>query len=491
VSGVGYGRHFLKAFTSAPPGAPGPSTNGSDPVGQGALATIGEDVPPSLLRVVAAAVDPLEIAASLETCGLSNAVVKDRFGWDNVFSLARQLYREVEPRATPASDPRPVRPGNLSDLGRGLVFAAPTLMFAGAAIALRSWLSWWTLPLSLTCGWAFSQVVSYVGFSGKARSEPPGSLVVWGMIVAPIFCAAVGFAGVAILGGRFSGALFAAAGCAFMTAAAELVVHGEELLIAVMLLPGATGSLIFITGVPFHLPVDVAVALAALSVIGTVAIALRHVPKQWWRARLVGVGDGPVAACYFALGLCSGVLVAIFIVLEPARGGAKSWPGLAAYPMVLSLGAMEWELRSLRARTRRELLVSPTITAFARDARRQLVRATLIYFAVLAALTILVEMAAELRGVAVPVPLVIAGTTLALAFFMALVVAACGRVDLVLRAWLPGIAAYTLWGLCSRLATSSWPVADARFAFCITAIVSLIALVAVATQVIANPVCHG
>ncbi|HXW82375.1 MAG TPA: hypothetical protein VEJ84_22955, partial [Acidimicrobiales bacterium] len=304
-------------------------------------------------------------------------------------------------------------------------------------------------------------------------------------------CAGVGFAAVALLGGRLSGALFAAAGCAFMTAAAELVVHGEELLIAVMLLPGAIGSLVFITHVPFALPVPVAVALAAVSVVGTVAIALRHVPQNWWQAPVVAAGDGLTATRYFGLGACSGVLVAIFIVLEPARGGAHSWPGLAAYPMVLSLGVMEWQLRSLRSGARRLLLASLTLVDFALAARRQLLRATLAYFSTLAALTVVVEVLAGSRGVNPPVLLVVAGTSLALAFFMALVVAACGRVDLVLRAWVPGLLAYAAWGLLARMTGPAWPLQDARVAFCVTAIVSLLALSALAAYVVANPVNHG
>ena len=42
--------------------------------------------------MVAAAVHPHEIAASLETCGMSNSVVHKRFGQRDVFSLAEQLY---------------------------------------------------------------------------------------------------------------------------------------------------------------------------------------------------------------------------------------------------------------------------------------------------------------------------------------------------------------------------------------------------------------
>ncbi|MGA3221289.1 MAG: hypothetical protein ABSE77_19805, partial [Acidimicrobiales bacterium] len=138
------------------------------------LAALAHDAPPLLVEVVTAAVDPLEIAACLETCGLSNAVVKKRFGYNDVFGLAQHLYRTSDFRAAPATDRRKTRPGGLADLGRGIVFATPTLMFAGSAIALRSWLSWWTVPLALMCGWAFGQFVSYGGFSRRAAGEAPG-----------------------------------------------------------------------------------------------------------------------------------------------------------------------------------------------------------------------------------------------------------------------------------------------------------------------------
>ena len=83
-------------------------------------------------------------------------------------------------------------------------------MFAGGAIALRSWLSWWTVPLALICGWAFGQFVSYSGFSRQASGEGSGATVVWALLVALVSCTCLGLAGDVIMGGRYSGALFAA-----------------------------------------------------------------------------------------------------------------------------------------------------------------------------------------------------------------------------------------------------------------------------------------
>ncbi len=286
------------------------------------LARMVSETPVALHEVIAAAVDPLEIAASLETCGLSNAVVQSRYGHKDVFGLADELYAAVELRGAPASDPGTKRSGDFSDLARGLVFAAPALMFAGAALALGSWLSWWSTPLALIWGWAFSQFVAYLSFSRRAWGKPAGSAPAWGILAALISCGCLGVAGDALLGGNVYGVLFAAGACAFMTAAAELVAREQERLVALMLLPGAVGSIVFVVKEPWRLPAVVVLALATASVAGTVLAALRHLPARWWHTAVVSRSEAPSAARYFAHGLCCGLFVALFMVLEPARAGA-------------------------------------------------------------------------------------------------------------------------------------------------------------------------
>jgi len=456
-----------------------------------ALAGFADAVPASLIDVVAAATDPLEIAASLETCGLSNAVVRRRFGQRDVFSFAERLFADVEFSAAPATDTRTKRPGGLPDLGRGFVFAVPTIMFAGVAAALHSWLSWWTVPLALVCGWAFSQFVAYVGFSREAWGEHSGSTVIWALLGSVLSCISLGLLGAALLGGRSSGALFAAGACAFMVAAAELVVHGEERLIGVMIIPGVVGSAIFITHVPVALPVTAAVSLAAISVVGTVIAALRHVPPHWWRWPAVSTVDVPSALFYFANGCCCGLFVALFMVLEPADNGVGSWPAAAAYPMILSLGAMEWQLRSLRAGARDSLLKSHTYADFAKAVEGKLARSTLLYGGVLGLLTVAVQAVAVARGVPVPSPLLVAGAFLAIAFFLALLVASCGRVDLVLGAWVAGLAVYGALGLLGRSTGAGWVGTGAEIALCIATAVPAVSLAIAAPRVVANPVCHA
>ena len=283
-----------------------------------------------------------------------------------------------------------------------------------------------------------------VGFSWNDRPEPTGLPVLWALFAAPALYVFFGLAFVAILSRKFYGVLFAAAGCAFMAAAADRDCSNR------------TSSF-------------------ARSMVGC--------PSP-------GPGDALMVARYFGLGIFSGLLVSIFIVLEPAQSGAHGWPAVAAYPLVLSLGVMEWQLHSLRAGARNALVASGSLGDFARASRRKLAVATLSYFAVLAVLTGWVQGLAYSHGVHTNWALLVAGTALALAFFLALVVGACGRIDVVLRAWLPGLVIYGAWGVAERVTQPSW-ASDARLAFCVAAVVSLVAMAGAAVRVVANPVCHG
>jgi len=231
--------------------------------------------------------------------------------------------------------------------------------------------------------------------------------------------------------------------------------------------------------------------LAGISVGGTVVAALRRLPRRWWRLPVVKRADLPTALRYFAHGVCCGLFVALFMVLEPAKVRPDSWPAAAAYPMILSLGVMEWQLRSLRAGARAVLLGSYTVSDFAVAARRKLARAALCYLVALVVLTSVVQALAYARGVAVPVPLLLAGICLAIAFFLALVVSSFGRVELVLLGWTAGLAAFGTWALLTKVVHTGWVFPSTNTAFCIAALISAVILALSARRTVVNPFCHA
>jgi hypothetical protein len=131
------------------------------------------------------------------------------------------------------------------------------------------------------------------------------------------------------------------------------------------------------------------------------------------------------------------------------------------------------------------------MAGFARTVRKQLARSTLCYLTALVALTGLVQALAHARGVAVPLPLLLAGGCLAVAFFLALVVSACGRVELALWAWTAGLATFGARALLAEVLHLGGALPGADAAFCSAALVSAVALALAARRAVVNPFCHA
>ncbi|MEK8145615.1 hypothetical protein NKH18_42730 [Streptomyces sp. M10(2022)] len=93
---------------------------------------------------IAPAVHPYEVAALLESEGLTGEAIREKYGHTDLFSLATALYQRI-PRTFP-EPPRPAdpwRPDHLRCALRGLLFALPGLAYALAGPLL---------PLTARCG---------------------------------------------------------------------------------------------------------------------------------------------------------------------------------------------------------------------------------------------------------------------------------------------------------------------------------------------------
>jgi hypothetical protein len=93
--------------------------------------------------------------------------------------------------------------------------------------------------------------------------------------------------------------------------------------------------------------------------------------------------------------------------------------------------------------------------------------------------------------VSVPVPLLVAGACLAAAFFLALVVSSCGRVELVLWAWAAGLVTFGAWELLTQVFHAGLALPGADAAFCLSAVVSATVLAVTACRAVVNPFCHA
>ncbi|MGC9544295.1 hypothetical protein [Streptomyces sp. UG1] len=358
---------------------------------------------------IAAAVHPDEIAALLESDGLSDDQIRERYGVKNSFALAEELYERVERRYSepdgPVHDPWQV--GLLGCLLRGLVFALPGLGYVLGAPLLAGpqddfGLPAGTVPLlaGALCGWTWNQglahrAYSWLGLGDRTaarrtllRGAPAGALL--GSLVAAAVAGTGDPAAIA----------FAAGQSCYLGAATALLVMGRERTLLAALLPMAVGAVLAL----IH-PVPDAARLALLSgslavvaVLGLFEVAptvrapkgrgavldMRLPPRgrdQPQRTRSQTTTGGPHLSAsfpYALFGLATGTLV-----LYAAVGDTP-----AAVALTLSMGPAEWLLYRFRSGSLAGLRSSRTPRAFRRTTAFKVAECLAVYLAALLALTL-------------------------------------------------------------------------------------------------------
>lgn len=359
---------------------------------------------------IAAAVHPDEIAALLESDGLSDDRIRERYGVKNSFALAETLYERVERRyPEPAGPPPdPWRTGLLGCLLRGVVFALPGLAYVLGAPLFTGpgdiGLPAGTVPLlaGALCGWTWNQglahrAYTWLGLGDRTAARralllgaPAGALL--GSLVA-LACA--GGTGPAVVA-------FAAGQSCYLAAATVLLVMGRERLLLAALAPMAAVAVLSLTA-----PLPEAVSptlllgtLAAVAVLAVREVAPALEDASGWTAGLLTLlpsgrsGTTPAPRLtgslpYALFGLATGVLVlyaALGDVLAGERAGAIAAP--AAVALTLSMGPAEWLLHRFRGESLAGLRSSRTTRAFRKATVLTVVRYLSAYLAALLALSL-------------------------------------------------------------------------------------------------------
>ena len=354
---------------------------------------------------IAAAVHPDEIAALLESDGLSDDQIRERYGVKDSFALAEELYERVERRhpepAGPVHDPW--RSGLLGCLLRGVVFALPGLGYVLGAPFLTGPRDDFDLPAGTVpllagalVGWTWNQGLAHRAYSwlglgdrGAARralllGAPAGALL--GILMS-----------LAVAGTAHPSALaFAAGQSIYLAAATVLLVLGRERALLAALLPMAAGAAV----TPAHPLPDTArltLLLGSLAVVALLGLREVALPKgrgavhdvrlpprgrdQPHRTRSRQEAMGPPllgSLPYAVFGLATGILV-----LHAALGDP-----LAAVALTLSMGPAEWLLYRFRSASLTGLRSSGTPRAFRRATARTVAECLAAYLAALLALTL-------------------------------------------------------------------------------------------------------
>ncbi|MFJ6831357.1 hypothetical protein [Streptomyces sp. NPDC091209] len=261
-----------------------------------------DELAENLGESVSAAVHPDEVAALLESDGLSDDQIRERYGVTDSFALAEELFGRVdrdypEPPG-PAHDPW--RIGLLGCLLRGIVFALPGLGYGLAAPLLAGPRGAFGLPAGtvamlagVLCGWTWNQglahrAYTWMGLGDRTAARrallvgtPAGVLL--GSLVA---LAAAGSAG--------RGAVaFAAGQSGYLGAATVLLVMGRERTLLAALAPMTAGAVVTV----FHPVPDLARvalllgSLAAVALLGLLEVApvVRELGQGKWSAGLLAL----------------------------------------------------------------------------------------------------------------------------------------------------------------------------------------------------------
>ncbi|MFI5701915.1 hypothetical protein ACIA78_17985 [Streptomyces xanthochromogenes] len=319
--------------------------------------------------LIAAAVHPDEIAAVIESDGMTDAQISARYGHPDSFSLAEELYGRVERRypTAPAPPPEPWHTHLGSCLLRGLVFALPGLAYVLGAPLLAGpraafGLPAGTVPLlaGTVTGWMWNQSLSHRAHSWLSLADRPAAVRAL-RLGAPLGAALSALSAIAVTGpGELSAAAFAAGQCCYLSAATALLVLGRERPLFWALLPLTLGAL------P-GLPAAVGPLLLLVSLIAAVTLAVLTLRGE-------AAGPGPHGAVsprlaasvpYGLFGLGTGVLVLYAALGDIFRHGSTGTvAGPSAVALTLSMGPAEWLLHRFRARSATGLRFAQTARGF-------------------------------------------------------------------------------------------------------------------------------
>jgi hypothetical protein len=342
------------------------------PAGTGAGETLDE-LCARFGPLCAEAVDALEVAAGLESDGMSDQTARVRYGFPNVFTLAEEMYqRTVRRPAEPAEKPNPWHSPPGRHLLHGLLFGLPALCYpvGGSLMAGRSALI--ILVVSMLTSWSASQGLSYLGHARRSRLDLDGSrrLLRVGLPVGTALLLAGTLAvglplhlGWAVLG-------FAAGQGCYLLAATVLLVCGADWWLAGALAPGVLVSALYLVlGRPgwAHPAAWLAVALSlALTVAFAVLRTSRPQPKPAAGPFRPGELRAALPTAVFGL-LVAGLLTFPLLAATFAHGGQRLDSGalLGALPLSLSMGVAEWRLYAYRGRIDRVMRDSGGLAEFA------------------------------------------------------------------------------------------------------------------------------
>ncbi|MFJ4192434.1 hypothetical protein, partial [Kitasatospora sp. NPDC089509] len=399
----------LKRRRPAPPVEPDPAEQldlSDDPL---------DELAERLHDICADAVHPYEIAAFLESDGLSDEQAALLYGRPDAFTVAEELFEKVERRypGQGSEFANPWRADPWRCVVRGLVFALPGLgyllganLFATARMRFGLPSGMLALSVATLVSWGFNQALAHRAYRwlGRLRRREAAVCLAVGAPAGALLASAAAY----VVGGPLGALWFAAGQSCYLGAATALLVLGREKFLLLALAPASVGA-----GVV--LAVDVPETVRTVVLLASVVLAVGLAARELLVAARGGDQDGvdlklPIRqeVPHLLFGLACGALTLIAGLGEtihqavqaashaahtPVHGGHPAPSGVSTTPtgpamiaLTLSLGLAEWLLFRYRAMAVAALRTSHTTGQFTRRTGGILLGCLFIYLTTVAAL---------------------------------------------------------------------------------------------------------
>jgi hypothetical protein len=348
------------------------------------------------------AVDPLQIAAALESEGVTDRIATSRYRREHVFELAEDAYRRIAlarmadgpapPRLGDATDPtsQPPRPRTWRDLSHGLLYLLPSAAFPAVLALLDHSSLVLVVLLAGAVGWVWSGVAAWVAYQyiGARRPASAARLLRWATVAALPVGGLAGLAVAFATDGGLGPVGLAIAMMAYQMASALLIFYRGELWLGLVMVPAVAGGVAYL--IAGKSIVVWAVAAAGLSIAGATALALRHTFAAVRRANRQRTGS-PIRLAPVTLVLVtvySGLAAAFLLHAQVPYLSTRLDIVVGVAPLLGGMGVVEWRARRYVGRAPALLARAYGLEQFARGMLVRLVAETLICMGAVAVLAV-------------------------------------------------------------------------------------------------------
>lgn len=293
------------------------------------------------------AIDPLQIAAMLESDGMTDRTAVEEYGYADVFALAEEVYRRLPRRGPGTAELRPDRARALREISHGVLYVLPTAVYPAVAAVLGVQQTFTGMICATAVGWVWGMGSSWVAYRmlGHGRPDLAARVLRWSLLLGVLVPGAVGAAFL-----EPSTLALAVTQLAFQLTGGILLFYRGEVALFAVALPAVCVGLGYLLGGQSH-PLAIATVTAGIAstalAVGLAFLAVARVeavrePVVTIRSELAGAL--PIIG-YAALS-------AVFLLSADARFAQSRLDlALAVTPIVLGMGVLEWRARRFAERT--------------------------------------------------------------------------------------------------------------------------------------------